>query len=147
MPTVELLFKDTPPQRRRRSPRSYESGWTVITSLEQPRSSVFSGDLAGPQSGSSAGDAVLFTMLTTLPDRSIRVVRSLPAVVRPTSGVYMASLVDTTISASGETMMDAVESLKDIVAAKFRLFSRNESILGTELRCQLRVLQQSLRAT
>jgi len=145
--STKLSFKDTATRHRRRSPHSYQSGWTVVTSLGRHRSSVFPGDLAGPQSGSSAGDAVLFTMLTTLPDRSIRVVRSLPAVVRPTSGVYMASLVDTTISASGETMMDALESLKDIVAAKFRLFSRNESILGTELRRQLHVLQQALRAT
>ena len=100
-----------------------------------------------PQSGCLAHDTALFTTLESLPDRSIRVLRPLRAVVQPVSGVYMASLVDTTISASGETLEDAVESLKDIVAAKFRLFSREENILGDHPGNQLRVLKQSLRAT
>lgn len=85
------------------------------------------------------------TMLTSVPDRSIRVLHPLRAVVQPKNGVYMASLVDTNISASGESPMEAVDNLKDIVAAKFHLFSQKESILGKQPRRQLRVLRQSLQ--
>ena len=108
---------------------------------------IITRDLDEPQSGCLAHDAMLITVLTSLPDRSIRVLRPLLALVQPKSGVYMASLVDTTISASGESQEEAVDSLNDIVAAKFSLFSQKESILGKQPRSQLRVLRQSLRAT
>ena len=88
-----------------------------------------------------------FIELTSLPDHSISVLHPLRAVVRPKDGVYMASLEDTNISASGESLAEAVDNLKDIVAAKFRLFSREENILGKRSRHQLHVLRQSLLFT
>ncbi len=57
----------------------------------------------------------------------------------------MASLVNTTISASGGSIKEAIDYLKDTIAAKFRLFSREESILGDYPRQQLQVLRQFLR--
>jgi len=85
------------------------------------------------------------TVLTSLPDPSIRLLNPLPVVVQADSGVYMASLVDTDISASGESLAEAVDNLKDIVVAKFRLFSQKESILGEQPRRQLDVLRRFLR--
>ena len=108
---------------------------------------VLSQNVGEPQNGCLPHDIVRFTAIASLPDRSIRVLHPLRAVVKPTDGVYMASLTDTSISASGESLAEAVDSLKDIVAAKFRLFTRNESILGEQPRSQLRVLRQFLRAT
>ena len=146
MATAELSTWDST-QRRAKSPRSYQSGQMFDVPMASRRVRVIPRGRDEPQSGYLTHDIMLFTILTSLPDRSIRVVHPLRIVVRPKSGVYMASLVDAAISASGESLADAVESLKDVVAAKFRLFSRKESILGKHLRCQLHVLRQSLRAT
>ena len=147
MSIAELFITNTTIRRVARSPRNCQSGRTFDILTARPRVPVISRDLDEPKSGYLAHDTMLFTALTSLPDRSIRVLHPLRAVVQPKSGVYMASLVDTTISASGESLAEALDSLKDIVAAKFRLFSRKESILGEQPRHQLRVLQQSLRAT
>ncbi len=78
--------------------------------------------------------------ITSLPD--CHVDHPLPVVVQPESGVYMASLFDIAISASGESPEEAIDSLKDIVAAKFRLFTKEESILGEQPRRQLGALRQ-----
>ncbi len=85
-----------------------------------------------------------FIELTSLPDLSIHVLHPLRARVEPKDGIYMASLEDTNICASGESPAEAVDYLKDIIAAKFRLFSREEDILGKRSRHQLHVLRQSL---
>ena len=147
MSIAELSVTNTTMRRVPRSPRNCQSGRTFDLLMARPPVQVIPRDIDEPESGYLAHDIMLLTTLTSLPDRSIRVLHPLRAVVQPKSGVYMASLVDTTISASGESLVEAVDSLKDIVAAKFRLFSRKESILGEQLRRQLRVLQQSLRAT
>lgn len=83
--------------------------------------------------------------LTSVPDDSIRVIHPLCAVVQPKSGVYIASLVNTNISASGESPMEAVDNLKDIIVTKFYLFSQKEDILGKEPRWQLQILRQLLQ--
>lgn len=147
MPNATLSTTNTGTRRSGRFHRNCQSGPTFNVAMASSDEQFITRNLDEPQSGYLAHDVILFTSLTSLPDRTIRVVRPLRTVVRPASGVYLASLVDTTISASGETLEDAVASLKDIVAAKFRLFSRKENILGDHPRHQLRVLQQSLRAT
>jgi len=103
-------------------------------------------DARTPQSGFWAHNTVLFTALTVLPGYSLRVLRPLLAVVRPTNGVYLASLVVTDISASGESSAAAVDNLKDIIVAKFHLFSQKKNILGERPERQLRTLQRFLRA-
>ena len=147
MSIVELSITDTRIRRVTRSPRNCQSGRTFDLLMARPPVQVIPRDIDEPESGYLAHHTMLFTAITSLPDRSIRVLHPLRAVVQPKSGVYMASLVDTTISASGESLVEAVDGLKDIVAAKFRLFSRKESILGEQPRRQLRVLRQFLRAT
>ena len=63
------------------------------------------------------------------------------AVVQEEDGVFVASFVDANMNASGETQLDAVEMLKDVIASSFRLFSNREAILGEEPRRQLAVLR------
>ena len=87
-----------------------------------------------------------FKFFQSLPDDSIRVVRPIPVLVRPESGAYVVSLGDSAISASGETVEEAVAGLADIIASKFHLFSRKESILGERPRRQLHTLRQYLRS-
>ncbi|KKN40976.1 hypothetical protein LCGC14_0728080 [marine sediment metagenome] len=83
-------------------------------------------------------------LLTSLPDPAIRVVRPLPAAVWPNAGEFLALLDDTSIGATGDTLENAKENLADIVAAKFRLFSRKENVLSEHLQRQLRMLQGHL---
>ena len=86
----------------------------------------------------------MFKVLKSLPDDSIRVVRPIPVLVQSESGAYVASLMNSTITASGETVEEAADGLADIIASKFHLFSRKESILGEQLRRQLHTLRQYL---
>ena len=147
MSIAELSFTNATARQTMRSPEDYQSGQTVDAALEKPDAPVVSWNLDEAQNGYLAHDAMLLTTITSLPDSSVRVVRPLRALVQPTSGVYMATLVDTAISASGESSAEAVECLKDILAAKFRLYSRKESVLGKQLLGQLHVLRRFLRAT
>lgn len=65
--------------------------------------------------------------------------------VTSVDGGYLATLVDTDLSASGESSFDALTNLQDIAAAKFRLFSDKERILGEQPRRQLNALRRFLR--
>ena len=44
------------------------------------------------------------------------------AVVQEEDGVYVASFVDANMNASGESQLDAVEMLKDVIASSFSTF-------------------------
>ena len=57
-------------------------------------------------------------------------VRQILAVVQKEDGVFVASFVDANINGSGESQLDAVEMLKDMVASTFRLLSKKEDVLG-----------------
>ena len=146
MSIAELSITNTRIRRGGRSPRNCQPGRTFDVPMAMPRVQVVSRDSDQPKSGYLAHDIMLLTALTSVPDHSIRVLHPLPAMIKPESGVYMASLVDTDICASGESLAEAAENLKDIVVAKFRLFSRKEAILGEQPRRQLGVLRQFLRA-
>ncbi len=63
------------------------------------------------------------------------------AVVQEEDGVFVASFVDANMNASGETQLDAMEMLKDVIASSFQLFLNRESVLGEEPRRQLAVLR------
>ena len=60
-------------------------------------------------------------------------------------GAFIASFLDANINASGETQLDAVEMLKDVIASSFQLFVSKESVLGEEPKRQLAVLRHFLR--
>ena len=63
------------------------------------------------------------------------------AIVQEEDGVFVASFVDANINASGESQLDAVEMLKDVIASSFQLFLDKEDVLGEEPRRQLAVLR------
>ncbi len=66
------------------------------------------------------------------------------AVVQEEDGVYVASFVDANMNASGESQLDAVEMLKDVIASSFQLFLNKEAVLGEEPQRQLAVLRRFL---
>ena len=58
-------------------------------------------------------------------------VRPILAVVQKEDGVFVASFVDANINASGESQLDAVEMLQNMVASTFRLLSKKyKDVLG-----------------
>ena len=129
-----------------RTPRNRQSGrWFAVATTKRETRVTFRGQADTSSTGLTHG-AVRFMPIQSLPDRSIQVIQPLTALVEPMGGVYLASLTGARISASGESPEEAIDSLKDIVAAKFRLFSREESRLGIHPREELCALRQFLRA-
>ncbi len=82
----------------------------------------------------------------TLEPRPCAMVRQILAVVQKEDGVFVASFVDANINGSGESQLDAVEMLKDMVASTFRLLSKKEDVLGEAAQRQLAVLRQFIQA-
>jgi hypothetical protein len=67
-------------------------------------------------------------------------------VVQPVEESFVATLVDANINASGETMPDAVENLKDLMIALYeRLSKEKKSKLGKVPTRQLAVLRSIIR--
>jgi hypothetical protein len=77
----------------------------------------------------------------------VDVIQPILAVVQEEDGVFVASFVDANMNASGETQLDAIEMLKEIIASSFQLFVRKEAALGDEPRRQLAVLRHFVRLT
>ena len=73
------------------------------------------------------------------------VIRPVQAVVQEEEGAFVASFFDANINASGESQLDAIEMLKDMLASSFRLLLAKESTLGEEPRRQLAVLKGFIR--
>ncbi len=83
--------------------------------------------------------------IQSLEPSPVGVTQAILAVVREEDGAFIASFVDANINASGETQLDAVEMLKDVIASSFQLFVGKESVLGEEPKRQLAVLRHFLR--
>jgi len=75
----------------------------------------------------------------------VEVTQPILAVVYEEDGVFVASFADANINASGESQLEAVEMLKDVLASSFRVFIENEAVLGREPQRQLTVLRRFLR--
>lgn len=75
----------------------------------------------------------------------VEVTEPILVVVHEEDGVFIASFVDANMNASGESQLDAVEMLKDVIASSFQLFVEKEAILGLEPKRQLAVLRRFLR--
>ena len=100
-----------------------------------------------PETGCSATEVVRLTQLTSLPDRGLRLVRPIPAVVeRLDRDNYVAEAPDADVCASGDTAEEAIRNLEDMVAATFAHFSMvPEERLGRIPARQLRVLKHHIR--
>ena len=78
--------------------------------------------------------------------RCVEVIQPILAVVQEEDGTcFVASFVDANINASGETQLEAVEMLKDMISSSFQLFLTREAVLGDEPKRQLAVLRHFVR--
>jgi hypothetical protein len=78
----------------------------------------------------------------------LEVVKPFHIVVRRVDEEYVATFFDANLSASGETDVEAVLNLKDIIAATFVMLRGHEpDQLGPGPRRQLAVLEHHLRDT
>ncbi len=84
--------------------------------------------------------------IQSLDPRPYDVIRPIQAVVQEEEGAFVASFFDANINASGESQLEAVDMLKDILASSFRLLAAKESALGQEPRRQLAVLRGFIQA-
>jgi len=83
--------------------------------------------------------------IQSLEPSPVDVVAPILAVVQEDDGVFVASFVDANINASGETQLDAMEMLKDVIASTFQVFLSKEDFLGEEPKRQLAVLRHFVR--
>ena len=98
--------------------------------------------LAGGRQAQTRRDTVPIQSLEPWP---LDVIRPIYVVLQEDDGAFVASFIDANINASGESQLEAVEMLKDMLASSFRLFLAKEAILGKEPRRQLAVLRQFIR--
>jgi hypothetical protein len=75
----------------------------------------------------------------------VEVIQPILAVVQEDEGAFVASFVDANMNASGESQLEAIEMLKDVIASSFRLYVSKEAILGDEPKRQLAVLRHFVR--
>jgi len=72
--------------------------------------------------------------------------KSLPILIRHDGDSYIATFVDANINASGDTLPNAVDNLKDMLIALFRRLSQEpKSSLGKRPMKQLAILQEFLQ--
>jgi hypothetical protein len=83
--------------------------------------------------------------IQSLEPAPVDVVAPILAVVQEEDGAFVASFVDANMNASGETQLDAMEMLKDVIASSFQLFLSKEQVLGEESKRQLAVLRHFVR--
>lgn len=74
------------------------------------------------------------------------VTKPILAVVQEEDGVFIASFFDANINASGESQLDAIEMLKDMIVSSYQILETNEKILSTEPQRQLAILRNFIRA-
>jgi hypothetical protein len=83
--------------------------------------------------------------IQSLEPAPLAVTKTILAVVQQEDETFIASFFDANINASGETQLEAVEMLKDMIASTFRLLTKKETVLGEGPKKQLAVLRQFVR--
>jgi predicted RNase H-like HicB family nuclease len=85
-------------------------------------------------------------VVATLAPAPYEVIKEIPVWVRPEGDSYVASFVDANVNASGETVNDAVDNLKDMMTALLKsLGSLPKACLGKGPARQLAVLRAFIR--
>ena len=95
--------------------------------------------------GNDGLQARMFVVLNDLAPSPLTLLRSIPVTVQKEDDVFVVSFPDANINASGETLSDALEMLKDMIAFTYRLFSDEESVLGNGPRNELAALRRFVR--
>ncbi len=76
-------------------------------------------------------------------DHNLKLTRDVPVLVRPESVGFVASFAEASVAASGTTIAEAIENLKDLLADHFhRLNEIPAEKLGPLPRRQLAMLRQ-----
>ncbi len=76
---------------------------------------------------------------------NVQVIKPILAVVQEDDEAFVVSFVDANLNASGETQLEAIEMLKDVIASSFQILVGKEAILGDEPKRQLAVLRHFVR--
>lgn len=84
--------------------------------------------------------------IQSLSPHPLDVRKHLNAVVSYEDGAYVASFIDANINGSGDTLLDAVEMLKEMIASTYLFFEANEASLGSEPQRQLNVLREFIKS-
>ncbi len=71
--------------------------------------------------------------------------QSIPVSIQQEDGVFVASFSDANINASGETLSDALDMLKEMIVFTYEEFSEDESALGVSAQNQLAILKRFVR--
>jgi hypothetical protein len=85
------------------------------------------------------------TTIASLAAEHLVLRRPIPVVIEEDDGVFVASFLDANINASGDTLQDAYEALKEFIASRFRLLERHIAELGNEPMRQLTVLRDFMQ--
>ena len=128
-----------------RSAASSLTRMNTFSSAELIRMTV---DESEPISGASETSVVVCLPITSLGKRAPKLHKPIVVLVRSVDGAsdgFVGSVVGTEIGTSGDTLSETVENLKDIIAAKYRLFSSLPfEKLGPIPRRQLSILRQHI---
>jgi hypothetical protein len=85
--------------------------------------------------------------LTDLAD-GLSLHRDIPVLIQPTGDDFVATIVDPAIIATGDTEVEALLNLKDIIIQKYRILGNMpKSKLGKSPRRQLAALQKLVSMT
>ncbi|MDZ4820182.1 MAG: hypothetical protein SGJ20_14535 [Planctomycetota bacterium] len=82
--------------------------------------------------------------IQSLNDDQLVVIKEILAVVQEDEGAFVATFFDANINASGDSQIEAVEMLKEMLASSYRLFVNREQELGTRPRQQLATLRKHI---
>jgi hypothetical protein len=85
------------------------------------------------------------TVINDLDSSSYEIIKPIPVVMQEEDGVSVASFIEANINASGETVPDAIDMLKDMIVSSYQLFVEKESVLGEGPKTQLTVLRKHLQ--
>ncbi len=83
--------------------------------------------------------------ITTLAPEPYQLKRDIPVLVQQDEDSYIATFVDANINASGDTLSQAVDNLKDMMVALLRRFSQEKNKLGKWPTKQLAILQDFIQ--
>ena len=90
--------------------------------------------------------ATTVLMVDDLSPSVLRLLRPIPVYVEKDDGIFVVSFQDANINASGDTISEALEMLKDMIAFTYQLFSDEEATLSAGPRNELAALRRFVRA-
>jgi predicted RNase H-like HicB family nuclease len=91
-------------------------------------------------------DDITQVMLDDLAPSSLTLIRPIPVTVELDEESFLVSFVEANVNAGGETLPEALDMLKEMIAFDYQFFGENETDLGSGPRNQLAVLRRYVRS-